>query len=174
MGQDQPHLPAGTGRVTASIRFLGVAVLGWAGVRAVSLGMIPGTEALALDRPAVVEAPRSTVIPPIEPTEFAPIEAPPASEGQAQAVAGPESMTTPAPRLQYAPQPTYYVPYPVYQRARAYGQSAARVRPVYVDEPIDMPPPRRMRFASLPLTTELRPARVAWCGCLPAAGRPSR
>ena len=33
--------------MSASIRFLGVAVLAWAGVRAASLGIIPGTEAFA-------------------------------------------------------------------------------------------------------------------------------
>ena len=173
MGQDQPHLPAGTGRVTASIRFLGVAVLGWAGVRAVSLGMIPGTEALALDRPAAVEAVHATVIPPIEPTEFAPIDSPPPSEGQAQAAAAPETLTMPVPRPQMIPQPTYYVPYPVFQRTRGYGQSAARVRPVYVDDPIDMPPPRRVHYASLPMTTELPPARVASAEMASAPVRPT-
>ena len=33
--------------MSASIRFLGVAILAWVGVRAASLGMIPGTESLA-------------------------------------------------------------------------------------------------------------------------------
>ena len=32
-----------------SIRFLGAAILAWAAVRAVSLGLIPGTQALAFD-----------------------------------------------------------------------------------------------------------------------------
>ena len=154
--------------MTASIRFLGVAVLGWAGVRAVSLGMIPGTEALALDRAVPTQTVHATVVPPIEPTEFAPIDTPAASEGQVAvtpgvgaAGAGAETMAMPAPRPQFAPRPTYYAPDPAYQRARVYGQSAARVRPVAHDEPIDMPPPRRVHYASLPLTTELPPARVA-------------
>jgi len=38
--------------MSRSLRFLGVAVAAWGGIRAVSLGMVPGTEALAIDRPA--------------------------------------------------------------------------------------------------------------------------
>ena len=45
--------------MSASIRFLGLAVLAWAGVRAASLGLIPGTEAFA---PAAEAA--TTPIPP--------------------------------------------------------------------------------------------------------------
>ena len=165
--------------MTASIRFLGIAVLGWAGVRAVSLGMIPGTEALALDRPAT-EASHTTVIPPIEPTEFAPIDAVAVGDGQAVAPGGPGASTAPATMAMPAPQPPQapqaryvYAPYPVYQRARVYGQSAARVRPVAFYDPIDMPPPRRARYASLPLTTELPQARVASAEMAGAAVRPT-
>ena len=38
--------------MSRSLRFLGFAVTAWVGIRAVSLGMVPGTEMLAIDRPA--------------------------------------------------------------------------------------------------------------------------
>lgn len=62
--------------MSKSIRFLGVAILAWAGVRAVSLGMIPGAEALAFDQGPPR---RETLLPPIEPTLLPPIDALPAA-----------------------------------------------------------------------------------------------
>ena len=56
-----------------SIRFLGAAIFAWAAVRAVSLGIIPGTQALAFDAQATqtarppLPAIQSTSLPPIEP-----------------------------------------------------------------------------------------------------------
>ena len=35
--------------MSQSIRFIGVALFAWAGVRAISLGLVPGTQALAFD-----------------------------------------------------------------------------------------------------------------------------
>ena len=59
-----------------SMRFIGVALFAWVGVRAVSLGLIPGAEALAFDRPATAPAgtERDPRLPPVVQTEFAPIE----------------------------------------------------------------------------------------------------
>jgi hypothetical protein len=56
--------------MSQSIRFLGVAVLAWAGVRAVSLGLVPGTEILAFDLPEKAEA---TTLPAVQPTQLPPI-----------------------------------------------------------------------------------------------------
>src|SRR5690606_9901260 len=62
LGQDPPHFPRrGDCRMSASIRFLGFAVLAWAGVRAASLGLLPGTASLtptaeAATRPVAAEA----------------------------------------------------------------------------------------------------------------------
>ena len=53
-----------------SIRFLGAAILVWAAVRAISLGVIPGTQALAVD----VRADKPPALPPIEPSMLPPIE----------------------------------------------------------------------------------------------------
>jgi len=36
--------------MSRSLRFIAIALVGWVGIRAVSLGMVPGTEALAFDR----------------------------------------------------------------------------------------------------------------------------
>lgn len=54
-----------------SIRFLGLAVFAWAGVRAASLGLLPGTEPIATSATAGT-LPEGTGIPPIVPTRFEP------------------------------------------------------------------------------------------------------
>lgn len=51
-----------------SLRFLGLAVLGWAGLRAATLGALPGAEIFRID-------PSEAKPPPIVPTQFPPIEA---------------------------------------------------------------------------------------------------
>jgi hypothetical protein len=64
--------------MSQSTRFIALALFGWVGLRALSLGMIPGGEAFAFDRPA----PRGVAsltsdaapLPPVVTTEFAPIE----------------------------------------------------------------------------------------------------
>ena len=57
--------------MTASTRFLGFAILAWAGVRAVSLGLVPGSGAVASGLPAAALA----ATPPgaIAMTEYAPL-----------------------------------------------------------------------------------------------------
>jgi len=50
-----------------SLRFLALAVLGWAGFRAATLGMLPGAEIFRID-------PSEAKAPPIIPTQFPPIE----------------------------------------------------------------------------------------------------
>ena len=61
--------------MSASLRFLAMAVVVWTGARAATLGSIPGTEAFSLGRakPVEVEVAASDV-PAIVPTQFAPIE----------------------------------------------------------------------------------------------------
>ena len=56
-----------------SLRFLGFAVAAWVGVRALSLGVIPGAEALAFDRPARLaeEVAVTPALPPLVPTDLA-------------------------------------------------------------------------------------------------------
>ena len=113
--------------MSQSIRFLGLAVMAWAGVRAVSLGLVPGTQALAFDLPAAgaraLPAVQPSRLPPIEPI---PPQAPPmAAHGYAPP---------------YPPYPAYpaYAPYPVYvpMPAAAPRRSMA---PAYAYAPEPMP-----------------------------------
>lgn len=53
--------------MSAAIRFLALAVVGWAGVRAATLGLIPGADMFTIGRSAAA-------VPPIAPTPFAAIE----------------------------------------------------------------------------------------------------
>lgn len=53
-----------------STRFIALALAGWVAVRAASLGLIPGGEAIAFDR----DAPRAASLPAVATTEFAPVE----------------------------------------------------------------------------------------------------
>src|SRR4029079_9371505 len=48
MGQDPSRLPGGASAVRPSLRFLLVALIGWAGVRAASLGVIPGADMFSM------------------------------------------------------------------------------------------------------------------------------
>ena len=61
--------------MSASLRFLAIAVVGWAGVRAATFGTLPGTDAFTLGR---AEAPPRAVaaagVPAIVPTEFPALE----------------------------------------------------------------------------------------------------
>lgn len=148
--------------MTASTRFIGLAVLAWAGVRAVSLGLIPGAGALALDRPTAAASSSAPGLPPVEPTEFAPID--PAA---APASPAPVATTAAAPMAdpRYAPAYPVYLPLPGYSRAAEYrgqsnrGQSSARVRLARAEALL--PEPRPLAFGSAPLTTALPPPRLA-------------
>lgn len=61
-----------------SMRFIGVAIVGWIGLRAVSLGLVPGAEALAFDSRSSAEGGNatagSTPLPPLVATQFAPVD----------------------------------------------------------------------------------------------------
>lgn len=117
--------------MSKSIRFLGVAILAWAGVRAVSLGIVPGAEALAFDppspRPVVELAPlEPSVLPAIEPLSSAPQQSPFATGG--------------APYASY-PNPAYYAslaPYPIYVPVPASARSAPP-QLVYLNPPPQAP-----------------------------------
>ena len=114
--------------MSQSIRFLGLAVLAWVGVRAVSLGLIPGTGALAFDLPQKAEA---MTLPAMQPTELPPIQpmTAPAAQPPGYAPYGPY------------PQVAGYMPYPVYVPMPAAGsRSSAPVR--YVEyRPAEAPQP---------------------------------
>src|SRR6185503_9724584 len=73
LGQDKAYLSSGAAAVRPSLRFLGLAMFGWAGFRAATLGVLPGAEIFRIDRsdakaPAIVP----TQFPPIDPIAQAP------------------------------------------------------------------------------------------------------
>jgi hypothetical protein len=104
-----------------SLRFLGLAVTAWVGVRAVSLGMVPGLDSLAFDAaeaaPSAV-APVPTGLPPVEPSDLAP---PPPMQPAAY-----PQYTYP----QYSYPPYAYPQYAGYA-APAYGYQPYAYRPSY-------------------------------------------
>lgn len=117
--------------MSSSIRFLGLAILAWAGIRAVSLGMVPGTEALAVDS----QPPRPA------PTLAAPMVSVPAPEQPpATAYAYPPGYGP------YPPAYGAYPPYPPYGTPSYPGtppQAAGMPYPVYIQVPA--PAPRMVR-----------------------------
>jgi hypothetical protein len=128
--------------MSASLRFLALALVGWAGLRAVSLGMVPGSDGFTLRRaqPAPASEGSAAAVPPVAATEFPAIEPPqvamaqsvwgprhgPLASGQAMAAAPPQ------------PIPIYY--YPVAMPGGAQFHPAAYAPP----------PPRRPATAILP------------------------
>lgn len=100
--------------MSASLRFLAVAVLAWAGIRAATLGIIPGAEAFAAGE-------AEAAMPPIVPTEFPPLPpvaylpAPPSYAPYAwplmpAAVPVPYYYPAPAPAYRQPPRQTAYTP----------------------------------------------------------------
>ena len=89
--------------MSRSIRFLGFAVFTWAAVRAISLGIIPGTEELAFDAQAS-QAERP--LPPIQPTMLPPIE-PLRPTGPQQLVTGHGAWPVFGAYQAYAPYPVH-------------------------------------------------------------------
>ena len=100
--------------MSAPVRFLALLVVGWAGVRAATLGMIPGFT-VSYARPL----PRSEP-PPVIATEFAPL--PPVEPPFAQDLAASSAFAYPA----MAPIPlAYYPAYPAYPAADPYSYPVA-------------------------------------------------
>ena len=91
-----------------SLRFLVLVVIGWGGMRAVTLGLIPGAEVFRVDSSYAKEPP------PIIPTEFPPIEPLPAATDPAEEMYAAAAYPTaaepqPRPRAHHA---AYYEPAP--------------------------------------------------------------
>lgn len=114
--------------MSASIRFLALVLVGWAGVRAATLGYMPGAELLGVEQSKAEPAP-----PGIARTEFPPLEAAAFDYGEAP----------PAPPARFAsmpyPVPVYYrVPVPMPALAAA---TATAPQPASLTEllPIEAP-----------------------------------
>jgi hypothetical protein len=96
--------------MSQSIRFLGFAILTWAAVRAISLGIVPGMGALAFDAEALQP---DRPLPPIQPSMLPPLE--PVRPNMPAQLLGPgQAAATPS----YGAFPAY-APYPVYVPAQA-------------------------------------------------------
>jgi hypothetical protein len=128
--------------VRPSLRFLGLAVFGWAGIRAATVGALPGAEIFR------IEASQAKP-PPITPTQFPEIEpvAPAAAALPAEAMVPaafgyPQAQAfAPAPRTVVLP--VYYAPAPVSQVTAA----APALSSV-------LPEPRRQFYAGMPAFPE--------------------
>jgi hypothetical protein len=123
--------------VSASLRFLALAVIGWAGVRAATLGMIPGTHAFTLSRAKPEPRFAASRIPPVVPTQFPSLEAEPALSPQ------PPSATAGFPMLAAYPQ-FVRIPVPLFHYPAAYAPAA------YYPAALPPPPPRRPLTRILP------------------------
>lgn len=162
--------------MSQSIRFLGLAIFAWVGVRAVSLGLVPGTSALAFDRPstrpAVPDKPPS--LPPIAPTPLPQIGAvapaydqPPGSAGAtaypyAAAYGWPPFMPYPA-----GPSVRYYIQAPVVRSAM---QSApAQSAPAWT---AIAPMPQGRYFPETPVLDEYPTLRAAAAASRPVQNTP--
>lgn len=92
-----------------SLRFLTIALFGWAGVRAATLGVLPGAEIFSVERSeAKVPPVVATQFPPIEPLAAAPEDAAAydmrlAGLAEGQGLYRPAYRGQPAPRVYYAP-----------------------------------------------------------------------
>ena len=106
--------------MSAPLRFLAVAVAGWTVVRAMALGIIP-------DAVEIAGTPGYAAVPPVVPTQFAPIEAP-----QPYAYAAPAYAPYPPPQ----PMPAAYPVYPYYMPASAPRQWSAAPPPPPQLEPV--------------------------------------
>ena len=142
--------------MSRSIRFIALGLAAWVGVRAMSLGLIPGGEAIAFDRAARAQ----TALPPVVATEFAPVE-------PVAATALPPAY----PPQAYAPFPQGYpVPYGVpVAFAAGVSRGPAVLRPAaslyWRESPDDAAAfrlaPGATRFAGNPLPLEQWPLAAA-------------
>lgn len=129
-----------------SLRFLGLAVVGWIGIRAAALGVLPGTDLFRIER-------SEARTPPIVATQFPPIEPVPVAQPDPATV---QYAAQPYPPQPYAAQGVRPAMVPVYY-------SAAVSRPVaqasYNEGPL--PPPRRALYSSLPSLDDMPMSRLA-------------
>ncbi|MFL6739045.1 MAG: hypothetical protein ACJ8FC_08210 [Sphingomicrobium sp.] len=139
--------------MSQSIRFLGFAILAWAAVRAVSLGLVPGTGALAFD---IRSARPETQLPPIQPTIFPSIDpVRPAGQGSQAAMAYGPSVAYPP----YGANPQF-APYPIYVPVAVDGRSSPP-QIIYVNPPPGEPRDIRADSAALPAAAQQQQLSLA-------------
>jgi hypothetical protein len=119
--------------VRPSLRFLAIAVVGWSGLRAATLGVLPGAEIFRIER-------SEAKAPAIIPTEFPPI-VPVASFGSDDAAAMYSASNPYAPAPPYSPTPQSIVLPVYYPQAAAPSSSVGSTLVTTL-----MPEPRRQFF----------------------------
>jgi hypothetical protein len=127
-----------------SLRFLAVAVIGWAGFRAATLGLLPGAQLFQIER-------SEAKTPPIVPTEFPPIEpVEPATATAAPQAVGQPAAYDQAPVVRPVMVPVYYA-----------AQVSAPRQPAPAAATSLMPTPRPLFFPSRPALEEWPLTRLA-------------
>lgn len=141
--------------MSASLRFLAIAVIGWVGLRAATLGMLPNAEAFTLGtEPQRKTASARTELPAIVPTEFAPI--PPISPMQvARPGYGPFAVPGPNGSL----IPIYYYPVGARPQAHYYPASLPMPRQTALTPIAPMPAPQF--YSPIPQLDEWPLSRIA-------------
>lgn len=164
-----------------SLRFLALVAIGWAGLRAATLGALPGAEVFRID-PGVAQQPRQAVIP----TEFPPLEPvlPLAdawgTEEQPAALPISPLGRPPVARPHYyrASAPVYYEPMPEPMPERLPGQPARMSRTAWDERPAFYSPlPRLDEWTLVPTAAsipERRSSVVAAGRSVPAVQLPAR
>jgi hypothetical protein len=129
-----------------SLRFLVVAVLGWAGVRAAGLGVLPGTEMFSIER-------SEAKVPPIAQTEFPPIDPvePAPTLAEMQYAGAPAMALQPVAMPIYYGVPRYYVAPPA-----TTASNRSRLTPILPE-----PEPAPQFYAPLPVLDEWPLSRMA-------------
>lgn len=126
--------------MSASLRFLAIAVIGWVGVRAATVGMVPGTDAFTLSRskpePQVAAA---SPVPAIVPTQFPAIEPTPVVSPLPAAAADGMPMLTAGAYPQFV-----RIPVPIFHYAQGYAP------PTFHRAALPAPAPRRPLTQILP------------------------
>lgn len=154
-----------------SLRFLGLAVFAWAGLRAATLGELPGAEIFRIDSSEAKP-------PPIVPTQFPPIEPIPTADTVA--------MPFEEAGLPYQ-QTIGGSPFPATAVAPVYYAAASAPANLSLRQPAFLPSPRTQLYSSIPVLDEwplsrfasaayspLRSSVVAPGQSMPAAPEPNR
>jgi len=127
-----------------SLRFLAIAVIGWTGLRAATLGALPGAEIFRIDHSLAKP-------PPIIPTEFPPIEPLPAAADLSS-----DEFHKAALEYSTAQPMTQRIVLPVY-----YAASSAVGMPTPTRLSNVLPEPRRQFYPSIPVLDEWPLSRMA-------------
>ena len=130
-----------------SLRFLALAVIGWAGVRAATLGVLPGAEVFRIDRSEAKP-------PPIIPTQFPPIEP---IEAATPGIASADYLSASAPIVQVQPAYSRPIVIPVYYPSYA----GSDLRPASNRLSNAIPDPAPQFYSPIPILDEWPLSRIA-------------